>query len=110
VGLYTQLATTRASFKLVTQNDAHLTYTYHGFRHLQLVPRVSTLFYGFLWYGRNKLNIGPYSSSSLLSFIAYLRPLRGSSVTALAYEKMSVNFVYFCSSLGITLSTVYSSI
>jgi hypothetical protein len=47
------IKTTPASFKLVTQNDARLTYTYHGFRHLRLVPRVSMLFYGFLWYGRN---------------------------------------------------------
>jgi hypothetical protein len=40
---------TLASFKLMTQNDTRLTYTYHGFRHLQLVPRVlrySTGFYG----------------------------------------------------------------
>jgi hypothetical protein len=41
--------TTLASFNLVTQNDARLMYTYHGFRHLRLVPRVlcySTGFYG----------------------------------------------------------------
>jgi hypothetical protein len=65
VGLYTQLVTTRASFLQRRKsdaakatlasfswrrpNDARLMYTYHGFRHLRLVPRVlrySTGFYG----------------------------------------------------------------
>ena len=50
--------TTLASFKLVTQNDARLIYTYHGFRHLRLVPRVLRYSIGF--YGMAVISLLSY--------------------------------------------------